>query len=244
MTKPYDELFEVRGKSYDRAMSLCPDARRKEFEQVIFEAKLSAGMVVADVPAGGGYLKRYLPAQCVWLGHEPCSTFSRHGSKLHASTLLPLPWNDNSVDVAISLAGVHHTAEKLPLFREFYRVVRQGGRLIISDVASGSAVAAFLDGYVGDHNSTGHEGNFLDLKTLNELCAAGWKIDATMMPEFEWVFANSEEMGQFCQQLFDIQSATVAETLNAIESCLGITYKGNGGVGMFWSLMTIVATKQ
>jgi len=244
MTKTYQAHFELRGSAYDRAMRKFPDARQAEFHQLIEAAELESGMVVADVPAGGGYLQGYLPAGCQWLAHEPCASFTNHGQPSEQVVpLLPLPWSDGCIDVALSLAGIHHIDDKRPLFREFYRVVRSGGRLVVSDVASASAVAHFLDGYVGANNSTGHEGVFLDEWTLSEITQAGWTIERVETSHFHWVFANRVDMAAFCHELFDLRASTEADTLQTVECTLGVDDLQAGGVGMRWSLMTIVAQR-
>lgn len=220
------------------------DARYQEFAQAIEAAGLLPGMVVADVPAGGGYLRRYLPAGCTWQGHEPCASFTHHSAATNTgSPLLPLPWWDASVDVAISLAGVHHIDDKRPLFAELWRVVKPGGRLVVSDVAAGSTVAQFLDGYVGAHNSTGHEGVFIDEDTLVELRAAGWAVQSHGVRDFHWVFADRSAMAAFCHALFDLRTSSVLDTQHAIESQLGVHCRPDGTLGMAWSLMTIIAQR-
>ena len=251
MNKNYEELFRTRGSAYDRAMQHYPHAREQEFMQAVDRADLRPGMVVADVPAGGGYLKDYLPDGCIWRGHEPCASFIAAGSALNTpashntpvtnSSLLPLPWPDNSVDVALSIAGVHHLEDKRSLFAELHRVVKPGGRFVLSDVAEGTAVARFLDGYVGDNNSTGHEGVFLSENTLMELQEAGWRIFSNEYVGFHWIFNDRKAMGAFCNGLFDICQRTVEETLIAIESELGVDRLPDGRLGMRWGLKTIVA---
>lgn len=243
--KTYAQIFAARGSAYDRAMQRYPDARQQEFRQVIEAAQLAPGMVVGDVPAGGGYLRRHLPHGCQWMGHEPCASFTNHGAVAgDARPLLPLPWPDASADVVISLAGVHHIDDKRPLFRELLRVIRAGGRLAVSDVATGSAVAAFLDGYVGAHNSTGHRGVFLDERTLAMLSEAGWSVRSHGVRDFCWVFPDRAAMAGFCHELFDLRSASVDDAQGAIEAQLGVTELASGQVGMAWSLMTIVAQKE
>lgn len=242
--KSYDELFDQRGSAYDRAMQRFPDARRQEFEQAVSRAGIVPGMVVADVPAGGGYLQRYLPHGCVYLGHEPCASFTDHraGPGSGAPTpLLPLPWQDASIDVAITLAGIHHVADKRPLFAELRRVVKPGGTLLVSDVASGSSVARFLDGFVGDNNSTGHEAVYLDERTLQELREAGWRVRSSERVDFHWVFDDRQCMAAFCHDLFDIRRAGIDGTLRAIEARLGTDDLPDGQVGMRWSLTTVAA---
>jgi SAM-dependent methyltransferase len=131
----------------------------------------------------------------------------------------------------------------VPLFSELHRITRPGGRLVVSDVAQGSRVAGFLDGYVGAHNSTGHEGIFLGQQTRHELTAAGWNVRQAVFRDFHWVFQDRQGMAAFCHRLFDIRRATEADTLRAIETQLGVTPLPNGGVGLCWSLLTFTCDK-
>ncbi|MDN7126956.1 class I SAM-dependent methyltransferase [Pseudidiomarina sp. 1APR75-33.1] len=269
MGKSYQEHFEQRGSAYDKAMLRFPKARQQEFEQVIAAAQITAGMTVIDVPAGGAYLREFLPADVNYQAHEPCASFTNHGiappptgaAPTGSGTpkqeraalaendalpqgglpLLPLPWRDGEVDAAVSLAGVHHLDDKVPLFKELKRVLKPGGRLALSDVAKNSKVAKFLDGYVGDNNSTGHEGLFLDRDTLTELEQAGFAIEQRHQNDFHWIFPDRYSMAAFCHELFDLQKSTIADTQRAIENELGVTEYPDGRVGMHWSLMTIAA---
>ncbi|MBI5277969.1 MAG: methyltransferase domain-containing protein [Burkholderiales bacterium] len=242
----YVELFTLRGGPYDAAMRTWPLAREPEFAQAIARAALAPGMVVADVPAGGGYLQSFLPPGVRWIGFEPSrgftSTAGGHGIP-EGSPLVPLPWQAGEADAAISLAGIHHLADKAPLFQDLLRVVKPGGRLVVSDVAEGSAVAGFLDGYVGSHNSTGHEGDYLSADTVATLRHAGWHIASSELVPFHWVFASRDDMAAFCHRLFDLRTSTLADTRRAIESGLGVDELPGGRIGMRWELMTIACER-
>lgn len=242
--RDYKDHFDQRGSSYESAMRKFPCARRQEFAQVIESVRLTPGMTVADVPSGGGYLQDHLPAGCTWLGHEPCASFGQHGAMaVQSSAFLPLPWRCATVDVAISVAGVHHIQDKRPFFSELHRVVRPGGKLVVSDVAKDSCVARFLDEYVGMHNSTGHEGVYLDSHTLSELQGTGWHVHSHRICDFHWLFADRAAMASFCHGLFGLSSSSTSATHAAIEAHLGVQDFPDGSIGMAWSLMTIVAER-
>ncbi len=237
----YEGLFDQRGAAYDHAMERFPDARREEFAQAIARAALPAAAVVVDVPAGGGYLARYLPAGCTWRGHEPCESFG-HGAGAPEHRLLPLPWEHHSADAALSIAGLHHLDDKVPLFAELARVVKPGGRFVFADVHEGSAPARFLEGWVHRHNSTGHRGLYPGPHTLGELARAGWRVVSAERVAFHWRFANRAAMGEFCHALFDLRRATPAATAATIEAELGVDEFADG-VGMRWELFMVAAVK-
>lgn len=238
----YAELFAQRGSAYDRAMQKYPHARDAEFLQLLAQVDLKPGMRVGDVPAGGGYLRWYLPEGCVWEGHEPCATFTNHGAREDdpaSRPLLPLPWGDASLDCVVSLAGVHHIEDKTELWREVRRVLKPGARFVVSDVAEDSPNARFLDGFVGDYNSTGHEGRFLNQATPDELASCGFLVLDSRQNGYHWQFDNHEQMADFAGGLFDVCKATPDQIIEAIERDLGVEEGANGGVGMNWALMTV-----
>lgn len=243
MIKSYPEHFSQRGSTYDRAMRRWPNVRSQEFMQMVSAVDLRSNMLIADVPAGGGYLRQYLPDFCRWEGHEPCDAFTEHGVPAVLSRpLLPLPWADGEVDVAMSLAGTHHIDDKVPLFTELFRVVRPLGNLVISDVEANSDVADFLDDFVGRHNSTGHEGMYLNSKTVDSLREVGWRIDRSESVEVPWVFENRWAMACFCRELFDLQKVTLENIITQIELSLGVSTLPDGRIAMHWSLFNLVAT--
>lgn len=100
-------------------------------------------------------------------------------------------------------------------------------------------MAHFLDGFVADHNSTGHAGRFLNDRTLKELRDSGWRILSVRERRFCWEFANRDELGDFAWNLFDLCKTTASAAADAIERELGVITLPGGRVGMNWSLMTI-----
>lgn len=237
----YEDIFRERGGSYHQAMRLWPDARREEFLLPVQWAGLAGGETVVDVPAGGGYLRRYLPASCTWLGHEPCGSFQDDGGMADTG-LLPLPWADGSADAAISVAGLHHLADKRPLFRDLHRVLRPGGRFVLADVYAGSRVARFLDEFVGRHNSTGHRGFYLDERSPGELESSGFQVLRSGRVNYCWWFPARRDMGTFCRRMFDIRGLDDGEIAGEMEEYLGITSR-DGRTGLNWELFLVLCRR-
>lgn len=239
----YARDFAERGSAYDRAMRAHPDVRRDEFQQVVEAARLRPGQRVGDVPAGGGYLRGFLPPSVEWLGHEPCASFGPDAGHGASGGVLPLPWKDASLDRVISLAGVHHHEEKLPFHREVARVLVPGGVYALSDVAHGSPVARFLDGFVGSRNGTGHAGHYLGDEVARELGAAGLEVVADGIRRFHWVAPDEAVLADFCVGLFGLVGTSREEFIAEARVALGVD-RLPGGAGLRWELRTLTAIRR
>ena len=238
----YIELFETRGDKYANAMKQYPSARDEEFLQALKKVDVKSGMCVADVPAGGKYLQKFLPENTIYFPYEPCQSFYLNDiNKNVTDTLLPLPFDDGTVDVVFSIAGVHHIEDKTELFKDIKRVLSQGGTFVLSDVASSSDVAKFLDGFMGEHNSTGHKGYFLDDDTISQLQNAGLKVKSKSIEKYHWVFDSEDDMAIFCNMLFDMCHSTTQKTKQALKDELGVEKLPDGKVGLKWELMSVVS---
>ena len=101
--------------------------------------RLLAGMPVGrvlDAPCGDGALARELArvGHDVWACDlEPTATAATTGFRFDVVDLNgPLPYPDNFFDAIISLEGVEHLEAPAYCLREFARVLRVGGRLVLS----------------------------------------------------------------------------------------------------------------
>lgn len=237
----YKDIFDERGAAYHRAMQQWPTARSNDFLQPLAWLTPAPGATVLDAPAGGGYLQRYLPPTCRYIGHEPSTGFTDHAG-VTAAELLPLPVADSSVDCAYSIAGLHHVENKSGFYTELERVLRPGGQALVADVHRDSAVAVFLDDFVGRYNSTGHQGYFLDNNTTREISAAGLTIERAERNSYCWWFDDRTEMADFCTLLFDIRSADTSTVTAALASGPGIR-ESNNRIGLNWELYFVLVTK-
>jgi arsenite methyltransferase len=60
--------------------------------------------------------------------------------KFHKAELENLPLEDNSVDLIISNCTINHSSDKQKVWTEISRILRNGGRFIISDIYAASDV--------------------------------------------------------------------------------------------------------
>jgi 2-polyprenyl-3-methyl-5-hydroxy-6-metoxy-1,4-benzoquinol methylase len=91
---------------------------------------------VLDAPCGEGLLASRLAA----LGHEvwacdldPTALAHADGIRFHVTDLNgPLPYPDGFFDAIVSLEGIEHLETPALCVQEFARVLRGGGRLVLS----------------------------------------------------------------------------------------------------------------
>ncbi|VAW72745.1 hypothetical protein MNBD_GAMMA15-1894 [hydrothermal vent metagenome] len=246
MADTYRDIFQERGASYDRAMRRYPKARDEEFRALIDSADIQPLDAVCDFPSGGNYLPRYLPESVDVYAVEQCPQFiskphGTTGSQVIISNPEKIGIKSNSMDCFVSLAGIHHIENKMPLFKEMQRILKPGGRFCIGDVYSGSPVEEFLDTIVDQYNSQRHHGAYLNDSTCGDLRLASLQIDAFEIKKYGWNFENRQQLIEFCSLLFRLDKIEAALFYDATASILGIDQKAQG-CRMHWELLFISGT--
>ena len=243
----YKDIFNNRADSYHKAMLDWPSARDQEFEAILQGLHIAPQDIVVDLPAGGGYLSWYLP-DCQLHHIETSELFaelchSKSPYPLDIADLNNLPFQDNSVDYVLSLAGLHHTENKAELFNEVYRVLKPGGQFVLADASEGSATANFLDGWMGKHNSMGHNGWYFDKTTEQSLLDNSFQITGIADKNYHWCFDTKQQAAQYCKLMFGIDLASESDIEKALGSLLGFSSLKDR-VGLNWQLRFINCTKQ
>jgi len=245
--REYTEIFDTRGREYHEAMLRFPHAREEEFRTILKHASLQDGHIVCDYPSGGGYLEDFITQDINLHLLETSHVFLQCAAEhSRAKRLLvnegKIPMASESADRFISLAGLHHLADKRPFFREVYRCLKQNGTFTIADAMEGSDVAEFLNGFVHEHSEGGHEGIFLNAAIRTELEECGFRVTFLQPAAYPWKFASMEDMTQYCRLMFGIGRATPSEIEHALRTILGVS-EHNGEYHMRWELLFIVAEK-
>ena len=248
MFESYKEIFNKRGTLYNSAMIDCPYARKNEFNYIIELAEISEGNLIIDIPSGGGYLINYIKPSVNVISVETSNLFVQDiQPKTNQSILL---CNDISntlfpvgcADRVISLAGLHHIEERLNFYSEIYRMVKPGGLFCIGDAYKNSSVASFLNIFVNQFNSMGHNGIFLSNEDVFLLKKVGFNIISQKIYGYTWDFTDADAMAGYCQKLFGMNMADIKTIQSGIQSFVG--YKlDQHSCKMNWELFFIKAHK-
>ena len=261
MFETYTALFNQRGHLYHQAMKAFPDARKAEFNAVISWLDLSAGMSICDVPSGGGYLSNFILDNNITFNFvETSQVFANAAQNLcddneqknvsgkaiynniSCDSITDIPLKASVIDRVISLSGLHHESNMLGFYKEASRLLTDDGFLMVADVRQGSGVDTFLNQFVDQHSSMGHEGRFFCEQTLLDIERCGFNIVDSSVENYTWDFSSSDEMVNYCKMLFGIDQADDKLILQGISDCLGYTELENTCL-MNWELMFIKASK-
>jgi SAM-dependent methyltransferase len=103
------------------------------WERVIDLLGSCSGLTVLDTPAGVGKLSGIIHKQGAYIvGVDVRRDFETQGHWVCADLNKPLPFSDNSFDRVVSVEGIEHLENPFFLMREFARVIKKDGFVIVS----------------------------------------------------------------------------------------------------------------
>jgi len=142
MTRESSEYFgQVAGQWDSLRSGFFSEAVR---EAAIQKAYLRREMTVADIGAGTGFMSAGLApivrkvhvvdgsAAMIEVATKNLAQFSN--IEYHEADGVSLPFEDQSLDAAFANMYLHHTPDPLAAIREIVRVLKPGGRLVITDL--------------------------------------------------------------------------------------------------------------
>ena len=225
----YSDIFEKRGVNYHGAMQRQPDARNAEFDALFARRPVQAGETVLDIPAGGGYLARRLPAGIRVTELELTSGFSPDVPVAPAYG----DWGVGQFDRTVCLAAMHHIADQERFAALLVAHTRPGGTVHIADVDTGSRLTKFLDGFVGRYNVTGHNGNYIDGDAFARI--KGARVAVSEIRRCPWHFDSETSALDFAAGLFGVADYPRDAFREAVEEQVGMRRDGNGVI-LDWRL--------
>jgi len=236
--------------SDDAVMAEFPNARRLERDTLLSMVDVRSGAVVVDLQAAGGYLSDAIyevlngNAQCICV--EPTPQLNKRIRDVHRVCIDPLDRlqsiQDESVDVVLGLAGLHHSPMPACTLLESFRILKPGGQFAVCDVERESAMAKWLNEYVDTNTSNGHKGWFFKPgEILGQLEAAGFDAVVEEKRYVPWVFERQTHMVRFFRGLFGLQ-ASAQQVEAAIHRYLNVRF-ADGQILVDWYLIYASATK-
>jgi SAM-dependent methyltransferase len=238
----YEKIFDVRGAKYHSAMQLFPATRDLEFLRAFDQFDTTTVRTVLDIPSGGSYLQKFFPAAKL-SAIDFAEGFHNPGSAVKILDIDSFEVPEASYDLAVTLAALHHIENRQEFARKVFFSVKSRGYYCIADVVEHSRIAAFLDGFVGRYNGTGHEGMFLAAHPEDNLFwLPDGKIVEHEIKRCPWKFNNTSDLTLFVRKLFSLFDISDREILQAVDAEVGIS-RWAEGVQIDWELLYIVLQK-
>ena len=232
----YADVFDVRGHKYDAGMRAFPKARDEEFRQLFAGIDVGPLKTVYDIPSGGGYLDRFIASDADLIEFDPSADFGSQSAKpvdLEHLTLRP-----QSADLVVSLAALHHVANKADFFRTAVAALKPDGWLCVADVPAGSDIARFLDDFVGTRNGMGHDADYMteDPDWFRNAAGTRAQLVRCEVAPCPWRFEQAQDLASFCRSLFGLQDVSDRDLLDTLDRDIGISTTATG-VALDWELL-------
>jgi SAM-dependent methyltransferase len=231
-------------------MDIFHSARSNERDTLISYVTLVPGAIVMDIQAAGGYLSdevyRRMEGNVVNVCIEPNPDLRSRLNPNFSAIDNPVEnfhsIENNSIDVALGLVGLHHSNSFESTLKEIFRTLKPGGQLAICDVYKDSKLADWLNSFVNANSKEGHTGNFPEKGEIFQLCAQigfdNLKEEPRNVP---WIFGNRSDISVFFKGLFGLE-ANVEDIDDVLDHFFEISgEKDHVSVG--WELMYCKATK-
>lgn len=236
----------ARADLYLAADELRVNARREERQVLLDLLAVEAHHVVCDVPAWGGYLAEGIDDPSRVICVEPSAAFADLIStkfQVICAAMEEMPLPDASVDRVGSMVGLHHLPDKFAFVQEAARILKPGGRIVLSEVLRDSGVAHFLNGPVNRLAFAGHHGKFVRPDELTQLLSdAGFTNISEAQQHLVWRFTTDVEMVEFCRCLLGLRPRPAA-IATAIQEHFAVRHV-EGEVHLPWSLRYAVGEKR
>lgn len=235
---------------YNAANRTFPNARATERRLLLDRLRLSRRITLCDVGAGGGFLaegalEQIADPTCITCIENSASFLDTIDPQFNRvlSSLSRIELRDESMDRVSNLAGLHHQEHKDAFFREAFRILKPGGRIVVADVLADSPQDRFLNIAVDRYTPIGHDGMFVQHGDFTALLDAAGFVNIEEEPmSYTWDLPDRETLVSFCKTLFRMDQATLQQAADSIDKYLTVT-ESETGVHLDWCLVHAAGDK-
>lgn len=246
------EFSGERSRLYRECLREFPHARSEDIEVMKKYLAPKDGETILEIGAGSGFFSKVLADMVKKLiVSDPSAEQLEEVRQLHKKNIEvreegadTLTSGKETADAIWSFGAMHHCLNKTKAFRNFARILKKGGRLILADVYHGSKLAKHFDTQVAKFCVVGHEVAFWTKEFGESLCfLTGFEKPRYYDLNIQWKFNTKEEIGTFLYKIHAMTKTTPQECLKGAEEILGIEKKGEKFC-LNWPMKVMVSKKK
>ena len=256
-----------RWENYRKANTDKPLVRENELKDVFKLVSPKSGERILEVGTGNGYLT-FPIAQAVGengniltadVVDDNLQSIAKHNKGLPVDTFL---FNDKDLfssieserfDAVVSIATLHHFDSKKDdtgengrtrALKDFYRVLKSGGRLVFADVASNTISQKYFNAIDNPEHCypEGHPHDFFSVSRLETvLKGVGFRNIKIEIKKVPWRFKSLEEAQNFIHTIHNAK-CSIQESFSTAKEYLGFNKVGDH-YELGWELLFVIAYK-
>lgn len=229
----YNTSFKDRYKKFLYAQEKYPNVMKNEYLTALKMCNIKSKDVFLNIPADYKCFESILPSGIKYIPVEINENFASLTNYKLCKELDKLPFENQSIDVILSLASLHHSSntERIQFYKECLRLTKQ---LVIGDVIKGSKQDYWLNEFVNKNNSAGHKGMFFSEDDAKLIKNVGFNV-STKRISYTWNFKNKDEMIDFCKNLFNLDLIDNNSIYDGIKKYLNLN-----GNSFCWELLYFI----
>lgn len=242
------EFAGPRAELFKEALRLYPNARRDDFMLMRRHLDPQPGDYILGFGEGSGHFCATLAAAVGPTGKYVITEPSPELFCNIPQSVLDLPQvftqitpvelvdlESESMDKAWACGAFHHCPNQTEAIARIYQILKPGGRLVLFDIFSGTAMARHFDTCVARYCINGHEVKFMSEEFARSLCFLAGFDDANVQivdVPHRLVFDTEWDMGNFAYNMHALtrlrgtREECIAMTVRSLKEHLPVTRDG------------------
>ncbi len=242
------DVFKNRVNDYMYAIQKYPYVMNEEYENIYQELQLCENDILLNIDGVAVPFDQYIKNKPIHIDYQLIESNIHFANYAYLTPFLysNIPFEDHSINKAFIHASLHHVniEDRITLYKEVYRVLKEDGIFIVTDVMKYSKEDYWLNTIVNEYNPNGHNGLFFDISDIYDMKSVGFKV-SIKDKKYSWVFKNKIELIDFVKKMFYMKKeCDDAKIYNLVEKYLKIIYDKESKLYYFeWSLLYFICKK-